>query len=316
MRSGLGTGGRERRSSGCSADDEILFLNGHEEEHFSQLLASLALVFSPLELTIRHTLLSESFLLDLVIVAIMRYLLLSTVLLFILFQVKAINLALNGASYDNLLSVDADGSTTLQCEVINNTAAESLMWYRGSQQVNVSAVNSVNSSTICLPKVTPDDDQVSYTCLLQRDTNVKRSVLINVNYEPILTGETYLAIQEGQKAVLTCEVKANPAADMAWKKNGRLVNFPDRVEQRMSGNSWTLTITKAVKSDAANYTCVAAPTGSAEKTLMFRLDVSDRDPGLPVEAIGGAVVVGTLIIIFGLVARRDKIFKGCKCRRD
>ncbi|XP_072286916.1 transmembrane and immunoglobulin domain-containing protein 1 [Pyxicephalus adspersus] len=246
----------------------------------------------------------------------MRYLLALTVFSLVICHVAALELLLNGYASHNRFDLKVNQSKTIICNVVNNSNAESLIWYRGTQQVNIKPENSVNSSTICLPEVAPEDDGVSFTCLLKRNTTIKWSALLNVTFEPILSGDTQIVAEEGKNVQITCGFKANPAVTMSWRQNGSVVTFPSRFDQHMTRNTWTLTITKVQMEDTANYTCVAVPPSGKEYTLTFEVIVGERKPGLPVEAIGAAVVVGALIIAFGLFARRQRIFKKCMKSRD
>ncbi|XP_073472956.1 transmembrane and immunoglobulin domain-containing protein 1 isoform X2 [Aquarana catesbeiana] len=241
----------------------------------------------------------------------MKYLLVLTVFSFFFYQVRALDLKLNGFNYDNRFDLKVNQSKTIKCDVVNNSNTETLIWYRGTQQVDIKPENSLNTSTVCLPAVAPDDNGISFTCLLKSDMTIKRSVQLNVLFEPILSGDTKTITQAGQNVQLTCGFKANPAVAMSWRQNDSIVSFPSRFEQSMSSNTWTLSITKVEMSDTANYTCVAVTASGNVTTLIFELIVGERQPGLPVEAIGGAVVVAFLIICFGLFARRQKIFKQC-----
>ncbi|XP_040194510.1 transmembrane and immunoglobulin domain-containing protein 1 [Rana temporaria] len=241
----------------------------------------------------------------------MRYLLVLTVFSFFFYQVRALGLKLNCFNSEKCFDLKVNQSQTIKCDVVNNSNTETLIWYRGTQQVDIKPENSLNSSTVCLPAVAPDDNGVSFTCLLKSDTTIKQTVQLNVLFEPILSGDTKTITQAGQNIQLTCGFKANPAVAMSWRRNGSIVAFPSRFEQRMSSNTWTLSITKVAMSDTDNYTCVAVTPSGNVTTLTFELIVGERQPGLPVEAIGGAVVVGCLIICFGLFARRQKIFKQC-----
>ncbi|XP_056416802.1 transmembrane and immunoglobulin domain-containing protein 1 [Hyla sarda] len=222
----------------------------------------------------------------------------------------AIQLLMNNASYDNRFTAPLNDSTVLRCEVVNNTNDETLIWYRGTQQVDIQSENSVNISNVCIPALTIEDNGVSFTCLLKRDTTIKRSVELSVLFSPVLSGDTYITVEEGQTIHITCGFKANPAAAMFWRQNGSMFTLPSRYTQDMASDTLKLTIEKAVKTDSANYTCVALLPNGDETIRVFELIVGDRKPTLPVEAIAAAVVVGALIIAFGLFARRDSIM--CK----
>ncbi|XP_066454695.1 transmembrane and immunoglobulin domain-containing protein 1 [Eleutherodactylus coqui] len=234
------------------------------------------------------------------------------VLLPLLHEIKAIQLLMNNASYDNQLSANLSDSATLTCKVVNNTNDETLIWYRGSEQVDIKSENSVNISNVCIPELAFEDNGVSFTCLLKRNTTIKRSVQLNVLFPPTLSGDTHITAEEGKEVQIICGFKANPAATMFWRQNNSLFTLPSHYKQDMTSDTLKLTIEKAQISDSAYYTCVALSSNGTETTRVFELIVGEREPSLPVEAIAAAVVVGALIIIFGIFARRDKIMKVCK----
>ncbi|XP_044143870.1 transmembrane and immunoglobulin domain-containing protein 1 [Bufo gargarizans] len=236
------------------------------------------------------------------------------VLLAFLHEISATQLQLNGEIRDNQLPANIGSPALLTCEVVNNTNAETLMWYRGTQQVDVKAENNVNVSHVCIPNVTSEDNGVSFTCLLKSDTSVKLSMQLNVPFNPVLSGDTIINGEESKTVQIICGFKANPAAAMFWRKNEKLFTLPDHYKQDMTTDSLHLTIEKVTKKDSANYTCVALSNGT-ETTRVFELIVADRKEELPVEAIAAAVVVGALIIAFAIFARRDKIFR-CKKAED
>ncbi|XP_069801516.1 transmembrane and immunoglobulin domain-containing protein 1 [Dendropsophus ebraccatus] len=237
-------------------------------------------------------------------------LVLLAVLLPFLPEGSATVLLLNNASHDDRFNANLNATATLRCEVVNNTNDETLIWYRGTQQVDIKSENSVNISNVCIPQLTMEDNGVSFTCALERDLTIKRSVQLNVLYAPVLSGDTRILAEEGKTVQVTCGFKANPAASMFWRQNGSLFTLPSRYKQDMTSDSLLLTIEKVEKTDAANYTCVALLSNGNETVRVIEVIVGDRQPGLPVEAIAAAVVVGALIIAFGLFARRDKLM--CK----
>lgn len=102
------------------------------------------------------------------------------------------------------------------------------------------------------------------------------NVVLSFSVEPILSGDTKTITQAGQNIQLTCGFKANPAVAMSWRQNGSIVAFPSRFEQRMTSNTWTLSITKVAMSDTANYTCVAVTPSGNVTTLTFELIVGGK----------------------------------------
>ncbi|KAM8977797.1 transmembrane and immunoglobulin domain-containing protein 1 [Pelodytes ibericus] len=233
------------------------------------------------------------------------------VLLSGLYQVSAVGISINNNTHSFMETHDVSSTIPLHCEVYDNTKAETLTWYRGNRQVNVTSDNSVNSSHVCISPASVQDNGVSFTCMLKSNTTVKVSVLLDVKFAPILSGETSVTVEVGKTAQLTCSFLANPTADMLWRQNGNVITMvQSRYEQQLTSNTFQLIISKAVKKDAGNYTCLAS-INNKTYTREFTLVVEDKKEALPVEAIAAAVVVGALIILFGMFARRDKIFKKC-----
>ncbi|OCT94005.1 transmembrane and immunoglobulin domain-containing protein 1 isoform X1 [Xenopus laevis] len=240
--------------------------------------------------------------------------------LLVMHHVAAVRLELNNKNTSSSLPGNLTETASLKCQVFDNTGDEELIWYRGTRQVDVSSQNNVNSSHICVSPLSTEDNGVSFTCLLKRDNTVKISVILDVKYTPILEGESSVTVEVGKSAQLTCIVKANPQAEMTWKKNGVFVTMEkSRYKQYLDSDKFQLNIDKADKKDAGIYTCVAvANDGNATTTeKTFELVVEDKKDVLPVEAIAAAVVVGALVILFGLFARRETFFKPCmKNRHD
>ncbi|CAH2220109.1 transmembrane and immunoglobulin domain-containing 1 [Pelobates cultripes] len=231
-------------------------------------------------------------------------------LLFVSYQVSALGVSINGHTNSFLLTANTSNSITLTCEVVNNTGNETLLWYRGKSQVDIKTENSVNSSSICIFPVTPQDNEVSFSCVLKSNTSISVSAMLDIKFDPILTGEDNVIVEIEKTAQLTCDFKANPQAAMSWRRNDNLVNMVSRYQQYLTSDSFQLTINKAEKKDAGLYTCMAFINGM-NFTRSFNLDVADKKDVLPIEAIGAAVVVGALIILFAMFARREKIFKKC-----
>ncbi|KAM3934816.1 transmembrane and immunoglobulin domain-containing protein 1 [Leptodactylus fuscus] len=231
------------------------------------------------------------------------------VILPLLHEIAAVDLKLNNATYDNRHTGSLGDPVNLCCEVIGNMKEETLIWYRGTRQVDIKAENSVNISNVCIPELTVEDNGASFTCLLKRNTTIKLSLQLNVLFPPVLSGDTQINAEEGKTVDITCGYKANPAATMYWLQNDNVFTLPNNFKQDLTTDTLKITIEKVAKKDSANYTCVALLPDGNFTTRVFELIVGDRKVGLPVEAIAAAVVVGALIIAFGLFARRDKILK-------
>ncbi|KAE8622097.1 hypothetical protein XENTR_v10005095 [Xenopus tropicalis] len=240
--------------------------------------------------------------------------------LLVLHHVAAVHLELNTKNVSHVMKLNISEMASLRCEVLDNTRNEELIWYRGIRQVDVSKKNNVNSSQVCIFPLSTEDNGVSFTCLLKRDNTVKLSVMLDIRFPPILEGESSVTVEVGKSAQLTCIVKANPQAEMVWKKNGVVVTMEkSRYRQYLDSDKFQLNIDKVVETDGGIYTCVAVATDdntTTTETKMFELLVEGKKEVLPVEAIAAAVVVGALVILFGLFARRETFFKPCMKKRD
>ncbi|NXE87261.1 TMIG1 protein, partial [Menura novaehollandiae] len=220
-----------------------------------------------------------------------------------------LELSVNNHAADFTLSTVLGPPVSLSCLVHNSSEAEELLWYRGDGRVGLKDGNKVNISYICISPVHESDNGVTFTCKLARDKSVQVSVVLDVQFPPRLSGEETLHVEEGKDATLTCRSKSNPQAQTAWyKDNHNLTLQQGRHELYQTSEVFQLSIRKVQKSDNGTYTCVVkSPLG--EGTKDFHLIVEDKKPVFPKEAVIAAVVVVTVTVLFGIVARKDKFFK-------
>ncbi|XP_010302766.2 transmembrane and immunoglobulin domain-containing protein 1 isoform X1 [Balearica regulorum gibbericeps] len=220
-----------------------------------------------------------------------------------------LELSVNNHAADFYLSTPPVPSVSLSCLVENSSQAEELLWYRGDGKVDLKDGNKVNVSNICVSPVTESDNRVTFTCRLARDKSVNVSVILDVQFPPWLTGEESLKIEESKDVTLSCNAKSNPQALTTWYKNNTTLTLEqNRYQLYQTSEVSQLTIQKVQKSDNGTYTCVVKSSlGEGRKD--FHLTVEDKKPVFPKEAVIAAVVVVTLTVLFGIVARKDKIFK-------
>ncbi|NXI38330.1 TMIG1 protein, partial [Galbula dea] len=220
-----------------------------------------------------------------------------------------LELFVNNHAADFSLSTRPVPAVSLSCQVQNRSQAEELVWYRGEGKVDLKDENKVNISNICISPVTESDNRVTFTCRLARDKSVQVSVLLDVQFPPQLTGEESLQIEEDKDVTMTCNAKSNPQAQTAWYKNNTILTLQqNRYHLYQTSEVSQLSIQKVQKSDNGTYTCVVKSSlGEGRKD--FHLIVEDKKPGFPKEAVIAAVVVVTITVFFGIVARKDKFFK-------
>ncbi|XP_041520994.1 transmembrane and immunoglobulin domain-containing protein 1 isoform X1 [Microtus oregoni] len=220
-------------------------------------------------------------------------------------------ITVNGRTENYVLDTPSGVEASLECAVQNHTSDEELLWYRGDGIVDLKTGNKINSSSVCVSPIREDDDGVRFTCKLQRDQTVSVSVVLNVTFPPLLSGDNFQTVEEDSDVSLVCNVKSNPQAQMEWRKdNNFLVLEKGRHQIQETSESFQLSITKVKKSDNGTYSCIASSTLKVE-TLDFHLVVTDKVPAVPIEAIIAACVVVFLTLGFGLLARRKRIMKLC-----
>lgn len=220
-----------------------------------------------------------------------------------------VELSVNNHAADFTLSTSSGTPISLSCLVQNSSKAEELLWYRGDGQVDLKDGNKVNISNICISPATETDNGVTFTCKLRRDQSVKVSVILDVQFPPNVTEDETVKAEEDKDVTLTCNAKSNPQGQATWYKNDAILTLQqNRYQVYQTSEVFQLSITKVVKSDNGTYTCeVKSSLGTGRKN--FHLIVEDKKTVFPLEAVIAAVVVVTLTVLFGIVARKDKIFK-------
>ncbi|XP_051013754.1 transmembrane and immunoglobulin domain-containing protein 1 [Acomys russatus] len=225
-------------------------------------------------------------------------------------------LTVNGKTENYVLDTRPGTQASLECAVQNHTKEEELLWYRGDGRVDLKTGNKINTSSVCVSPVNESDDGVRFTCKLQSDGKVSVSVVLNVTFPPILSGNGLQTAEEGSDARLVCNVKSNPQAHMMWHKDSSAFFLEkDRHQIQQTRDAFQLSITRVKKSDNGTYSCVASSSLNV-RTMDFHLVVIDKVPVVPVEPIIAASVVVILTVGFGLLARRKRIMKLCMKNND
>ncbi|XP_036622207.1 transmembrane and immunoglobulin domain-containing protein 1 [Trichosurus vulpecula] len=220
-------------------------------------------------------------------------------------------LTVNNNIQDYVLQTTPGTSESLRCAVQNHSQEEELLWYREDGKVDLQDENKINSSDICIYPVSVDDNEVTFTCVLQRNQSMNISVTLNVTYEPILEGTDLQTVEEGSNVKIDCNVQSNPQAQMTWYVNNSILNLEkDRHQIYQTSELFQLSISDVLKSDNGTYSCYAYSPLKLE-IKDFHLIIKDKKITVPIEPIITAVVVVVLTILFGLFARRKKIMKLC-----
>ncbi|CAK7290181.1 Transmembrane and immunoglobulin domain-containing protein 1 [Vulpes lagopus] len=242
-----------------------------------------------------------------------RFLLLA--ILFLPREVTSSVLTVNDRTENYILDTWLGSQESLKCAVQNHTREEELLWYREEGTVDLKSGNKINSSSVCVSSISEDDNGVTFTCKLQRNQSVSVSVVLNVIFPPILSGDDFQTVEEGSDVKLVCNVRSNPQAQMMWHKNSDILNLEKNHQVHQTSESLQLSITKVKKSDNGTYNCVANSSLQME-TKDFHLIVKDRAVTVPKEPIIAACIVVFLTLCFGLIARRKRIMKLCIKNED
>ncbi|XP_039223007.1 transmembrane and immunoglobulin domain-containing protein 1 [Crotalus tigris] len=223
--------------------------------------------------------------------------------------VTGLELSINANTGDYELPTEVGRTQSLWCTIQRHSQEEELLWLRGDGEVDLQEGNKVNASNVCISPVTEEDDGVSFTCQLARNKSVQISVLLNVTYPPVLSGEDPPVTPAEWDATLDCRVKANPPARLTWLKDDKPLSLEDsRYWILQTSELSQLTIKQLQPSDGGRYTCEArSPRGESRKD--FHLVVSESQLPFPTEAVIAAGVVLSLIALFALLVQWEKIGK-------
>ncbi|XP_048221559.1 transmembrane and immunoglobulin domain-containing protein 1 [Perognathus longimembris pacificus] len=242
--------------------------------------------------------------------------LLLLVMVFLPCEVTSLVLTVNGKTENSILETQRGVQASLECAVRNHTRDEELLWYRENGRVDLKPGNKINTSSVCVSPISEKDHGVNFTCKLQRNQTMSVSVVLNVIFPPLLSGNNVQTLEEGKDVKLVCKVKSNPQAQMMWYKNNSILTLEDNRHQiQQTSESLQLTIAKVKKSDNGTYNCVANSPLKME-TLDFHLLVKDKTEPFPTEPIIAACVVVFLTLCFAVLARRKKIMKLCIKEQD
>ncbi|XP_060998984.1 transmembrane and immunoglobulin domain-containing protein 1 isoform X2 [Dama dama] len=237
-------------------------------------------------------------------------------LLMILFLPRVMTssvLSVNGKTENYILDTEPGLQESLKCAVQNHTRDEELLWYREDGRVDLKSGNKINSSSVCVSGISENDNGITFTCKLRRNQSMSISVVLNVTFPPLLSGNDFQTAEEGSDVKLVCNVKSNPRAQMMWYRDSGILNLETHHRIQQTSEYLQLSITKVKKSDNGTYSCIASSLIET-KTKDFHLIVKDKASTVPIEPIIAACVVVFLTLVFGLIARRKRIMK--LCRRD
>ncbi|XP_073903349.1 hemicentin-1 isoform X3 [Castor canadensis] len=170
------------------------------------------------------------------------------------------------------ISILAGEEVTLPCEV-RSLPPPVITWAKETQLISpFSPRHTFLPSGSMKITETRISDSGMYLCVATNIAgNVTQSVKLSVHVSPkIQRGPKYMKIQVGQRVDIPCNAQGSPPPVVTWLKSGRTVLI-DGV-QHISSSDGTLSINRAVLSDAGVYTCVATNiAGSDETEIMLHV---------------------------------------------
>ncbi|XP_059827479.1 transmembrane and immunoglobulin domain-containing protein 1-like [Hypanus sabinus] len=228
------------------------------------------------------------------------------------------DICINDCTANDRLIKNISESLSLTCTVVNNRQDEELVWLREDRVINLKPLNRINVSTVCIDPITADDNNVTFSCHLSRNSTVKRSVLLDVRFVPILSQDGGVDVEaySGDVVTLTCNVKSNPPALMSWHKdNNTLKMEAGKHHVNWDSSAFTLLIKKVQKWQNGTYVCRADST-LGSRSLYFNLSVKDKPYQVPYEPIIAGIVVILLTSLFGIFSRRHAVIECCRKNKN
>eukprot|EP00069_Balaena_mysticetus_P000220 bmy_00146T0 len=169
-------------------------------------------------------------------------------------MVQSSVLTVNGKTENYILDTEPGLEESLNCAVQNHTREEELLWYREDGRVDLKSGNKINSSSVCVTSISENDNGITFTCKLRRNQSTSISVVLNVTFPPLLSGNDFQTAEEGSDVKLVCNVKSNPQAQMMWYKNSGVFNLEKNHHQLQQTSEYLqLSINKVKKSDNGTY---------------------------------------------------------------
>ncbi|CAH1981384.1 unnamed protein product [Acanthoscelides obtectus] len=167
-------------------------------------------------------------------------------------------------------TVFKEGDTaTLVCNATGHPTPE-VMWYRGREGERL----GIKGQMLTIPNLTFKNGGL-YRCLA--DNKVGKAahahIEVFVEHKPVVNIEKYMVNTANEhEAELKCTVKAYPAPEVLWQRNGKNIDVhTPRVKLRSKKNEYIeniLVITNVQEEDFGQYTCYAKNSlGKVEKVV-------------------------------------------------
>ncbi|XP_057216810.1 transmembrane and immunoglobulin domain-containing protein 1 [Triplophysa rosa] len=231
--------------------------------------------------------------------------------------VKAITIESCPSATASIIQAQSEETITLTCVTdagLDPSNQIELQWYRNDDLVDLKEENRLHRSSLCVQPITKEENGVIFTCQLKGDASVNSSVELDVQFAPDLNDTEDILVEEESDVVLSCDVHANPAVTVAWKKDGEVLDLTTG-SYKTTNNGITAQLSiPNIKRDVhqGTYICDVISLVFGTRNKSFKITVEDKTLKFPLEPMIAGLVVVACTIVLAIFARLDKIKKCCK----
>lgn len=222
--------------------------------------------------------------------------------------------ASHAVNAQGILETNLEETVSLVCKY-EEEADEELVWKRNDALISLKEENKKGLSKLCITPIGYDDNEVTFTCQLGKNSTVTASVTLNVTYPPPLSGSEDVSMEEGSVFALQCDIGANPpVTSVAWKMNGTVV---DVLAGGFTISTGAFTSRLTADSTEKNlhettYECSTSSPKHGIHSKVFHVTVTAETMKFPLlPMIAGLVVVGFTMLL-AIISRWKKIRQCCK----
>ncbi|KAF6729918.1 Hemicentin-1 [Oryzias melastigma] len=168
-----------------------------------------------------------------------------------------------------------NSTVVLHCEVTGHPAPV-ISWLKDGQPVHKDSQHHISSDGTQLQlRSVQVSDMAGYMCVAENKVGtVEKLFSLTVQVPPAVTGprEESVSVIEGHMVSLLCDVQAYPPPEIAWTRDGQLLQFSTGVHILPGGQM--LQLPRARLEDAGQYVCTASNSaGQDQKSFLLNVYV-------------------------------------------
>ncbi|XP_036069528.1 hemicentin-1 isoform X2 [Oryzias melastigma] len=168
-----------------------------------------------------------------------------------------------------------NSTVVLHCEVTGHPAPV-ISWLKDGQPVHKDSQHHISSDGTQLQlRSVQVSDMAGYMCVAENKVGtVEKLFSLTVQVPPAVTGprEESVSVIEGHMVSLLCDVQAYPPPEIAWTRDGHLLQFSTGVHILPGGQM--LQLPRARLEDAGQYVCTASNSaGQDQKSFLLNVYV-------------------------------------------